>query len=391
MYNRGVRIVFGLFIFFVFYTFFWLWFFKAFPFTSKKPQSISVALKTIPQPITQPQKDSKVLSAQTVQTENNELPKSYKIDILPRRQSFNLSCEFAAAASIIYHFTVNPAFSPQNENEAEKTLMAKVGVSQNPNIGIRMGDISFDDFASLFTNLNKLFGGTEYYGVHAPPFIDLFPEYNLYAKPILKSSDMVSAMQKAISQGRLIMTWIKIGYGKPVDIALSYGGSVPLVRGEHTVVINGYDENGFFIMDPGSGRERNVPYQNLINSMQEFPMPLLEIYPSSKSTSFEVVPKPVDSTTGLRRGNLRILVKNASGKTGVGNEVASLFREFGYKIVGVESQEADELDVSIKIKREMRDYLYLLRHDLSLLSYRIATVSSDLNREGTDAVLTIGR
>lgn len=374
--------------FFSFYTLFWLWFFKAFPFTSKKPQFVSIALKTVPQPTTQPQEDSKVLSVQSI---NNEFPKSYVIDVIPRRQSFNLSCEFAAAASIIYHFKGDPQFSPVNEESAEKILMAKVGVSQNPNIGIRMGNISFDDFVSLFTNLNKLFGGTEYYGVHAPPFIDLFPEYNLYAKPILKSSDMVSAMQKAISQGHLIMTWIKIGYGKPIDVALSYGGSVPLVRGEHTVVVNGYDENGFFIMDPGSGRERNVPYQNLLSSMQAFPMPLLEVYPSSKSTSFEVVPKPVDTITGLRRDKLRILVKNASGKTGVGNEVASLFREFGYKIVGVESQEADELDVAITIKKEMHDYLYLLRHDLSLLSYQIATVSSDLNREGTDAVLTIGR
>lgn len=379
-------------LFFSFYTLFWLYFFKVFPFASKKPQFVSVALKTVPQPTTAPHdKSSQVLSVQTVQTENNELPKSYRINILSRRQSFNLSCEFAAAASIIYHFTQDPAFSPQNEYEAEKTLMAKVGISQNPNIGIRMGDISFDDFTNLFTNLNKMFGGTDYYGVHAPPFIDLFPEYNLYAKPILKSSDMASAMQKAISQGHLIMTWIKIGYGKPIDVALSYGGSVPLVRGEHTVVINGYDENGFFIMDPGSGSKRHISYQNLINSMQEFPMPLLEVYPSSTSTSFEVVPKPRDTITGLRRDKLRILVKNATGKTGVGNEVASLFREFGYKIVGVESQEADELDVSIKIKKEMYDYVYLLRHDLSLLSYRIATVSSDLNREGTDAVLTIGR
>lgn len=379
-------------VFFSFYTLFWLWFFKAFPFASKKTQSISVAFRAVPQSIPTPQDErSEVLSAQTIQTEKDGLPKSYAIDILPRKQSFNLSCEFAAAASIIYHFKNDPQFSPANEENAEKTLMAKVGVSQNPNIGIRMGDISFDDFASLFTNLNKLFGGTEYYGVHAPPFIDLFPEYNLYAKPILKSSDMVSAMQKAVSKGRLIMAWIKIGYGQPIDVALSYGGSVPLVRGEHTVVINGYDENGFFIMDPGSGRERNVPYQNLINSMQEFPMPLLEVYPSSKSTSFEVVPKPVDSITGLRRDNLRILVKNASGKTGLGNEIAAILKEFGYKIVGVESQEADELDVSIKIKKEMHDYLSLLRKDLRILSYRIATVSSDLNSESTDAVLTIGR
>lgn len=385
-----MRRVFVLFAFFFsFYTLFWLYFFKAFPFALKK--STTVQLTTTPQE-TQA-KRSEVLSVQTVQTAKDELPKTYKINILSRQQSFNLSCEFAAAASIIYHFKNDPAFSPQNEYEAEKTLMAKVGVSQNPNVGIRMGNISFDDFTSLFTNLNKLFGGTEYYGVHAPPFIDLFPEYNLYAKPILKSSDMVSAMQKAISQGHLIMTWIKIGYGKPIDVALSYGGSVPLVRGEHTVVVNGYDEKGFLVMDPGSGRERNIPYDDFLAAIKLFPMPLLAVYPGvSESETFEFLPSgSLDSITGLKRDKLRILIKNASKKTGLGNEVAAILKEFGYKIVGIESQDADELDVSIKIKKEMRDYLYLLKRDLNLLSYRIATVSSDLNIEDADAILTIGR
>lgn len=390
-----VFVLFVLFVgFFSFYTLFWLYFFKAFPFNSKKPQSVSVALKTVPQSIPTPQdKSSEVLSVQTVQTEKDDLPKAYKIDILSRKQSFNLSCEFAAAASIIYHFKNDPAFSPQNEYEAEKTLMAKVGVSQNPNIGIRMGDISFDDFASLFTNLNKLFGGTEYYGVHAPPFIDLFQEYRLAALPIKKEGDVLEKIKRAISENHLVMAWTHVGYGQPIDVALSYGGSIPLIRGEHTVVINGYDENGFLVMDPGGGKERNIPYDDLLHAIKLFPMPLLEVYPGvSEPETFEFLPSgSLDSITGLKRSNLRILVKNASQKTGLGNEIASILKEFGYKIVGITSQEADELDVSIKIKKEMRDYLSLLRRDLRLLSYRIATVSADLNREDADAVLTIGK
>ncbi|MBI3069920.1 MAG: C39 family peptidase [Candidatus Levybacteria bacterium] len=254
-----------------------------------------------------------------------------------------------------------------------------------------MGDISFGDFSSLFTNLNKLFGGTEYYGVHAPPFIDLFEEFLLSARPIGKNGNVAIAIQKAISSDHLVMAWIKIGYGKPIDVALSYGITTPVIRGEHVLMIYGYDQEGVFVMDPGNGGKRHIFYQDLINSMQEFPMPLLEVYPSSKATSFEVVPESTDSLTGLPRNNLRILVRNASGKAGLGNEVASLFREFGYKIAGVESKEADELDVSIEIKKEMHDYLYLLRRDLNLLSYRIATSSSDLIKEEADAIITIGR
>lgn len=380
--------------FFSFYTLFWLYFFKVSPFASKKPQPASVVLKTTVQPTTTPQeKRSEVLSVRTVQTVKDELPKSYKIDILPRQQSFNLSCEFAAAASIIYHFKNDPAFSPQNESEAEKMLMARVGVSQNPNIGIRMGDISFDDFASLFTNLNKLFGGTEYYGVHAPPFISVFEEFDLSAKPIKKENEVLGKIKKAISENHLVMAWTHVGYGEAIDVVLSYGGSIPLVRGEHTVVVNGYDEAGFFIMDPGSGRVRNISYDNFLHAINLFPMPLLEVYPGvSELETFEFLPSgSLDSITGLKRDKLRILVKNASGETGLGNEVAAILKEFGYKVVGVESQEADELDVSIRIKKEMHDYLSILRRDLRLLSYRIATVSADLTSEDSDAVLTIGR
>lgn len=385
-----MRVFVGILVGLALYTLFWLYFFGVFPFSSKRPQLSSVvALKTIPQSTVIPQNKQKEVLA--VQTASNELPKSYSIDIIPRQQSFNLSCEFAAAASIIYHFTGDSSFSPQNEYEAEKMLMAKVGVSQNPNIGIRMGNISFGDFSSLFTNLNKLFGGTEYYGVHAPPFIDLFEEFLLSARPIGKNGNVAIAIQKAISSDHLVMAWIKIGYGKPIDVALSYGITTPVIRGEHVLVIYGYDQEGVFVMDPGNGGKRHIFYQDLINSMQEFPMPLLEVYPSSNSTGFEVVPEPIDSLTGLPRNNLRILVQNASGTTGIGNEVASLLREFGYKIAGVESKEADELDVSIEIKKEMHDYLYLLRRDLNLLSYRIATSSSDLIKEEADAIITIGR
>ncbi|MBI3069919.1 MAG: hypothetical protein HYY87_01275 [Candidatus Levybacteria bacterium] len=122
-----MRVFVGILVGLALYTLFWLYFFKAFPFSSKKPNPSSLSFRTTSQPTTVPQdKRSEVLSVQTEKEE--ELPKSYSIDIIPRQQSFNLSCEFAAAASIIYHFTGDSSFSPQNEYEAEKTLMAKVGV-----------------------------------------------------------------------------------------------------------------------------------------------------------------------------------------------------------------------------------------------------------------------
>lgn len=328
---------------------------------------------------------------ETQRNKTDELPESYKIILTPRIQAFNLSCEFAAASSIIYHFTNNPDFSIQNEKKAEEILMEKVGVSQNPNIGIRMGKELPEGLQTLYVNLNQFFGGKDYYGVHAPPFIDLFANYNLMAKAIDKDGDLIASIQRALYSGHLIMAWIKIGYSKQIDVELSYG-ITSIVRGEHTVVLTGYDKNGIFFMDPAIGQERYASYQIFLDSTNSFAMPFLEVYPSSGLSSPLESALFADKTTGMDRSLLKIAIKNGSKKVGAATKMELILKDFGYKIVDIGNADSfDYEDVTIKIKKGMKDYLFLLKKDLTAVSYNISSISADLSEEEKpDAIIITG-
>ncbi len=315
-------------------------------------------------------------------------PFSYILTLLPRHQVFNLSCEFAAAASIIYSYKNDPFFSPQNEALAEKALIAKIPASQNPNIGIRMGASATESADVLYQNLNQKFGGADYYGVHAPPFLDVFPQYGLLARPIQKGN--IDGIKRAVFSGHLVMTWIKIGYGQPVDVALVYG-KTPVIKGEHAVVIYGYNENGVFIMDPAISANRFVFTQQLLDATSLFPLPFLEVFPSENGFSYTPT-QGVDNLTGLDRKAISLIIKNASNQVGAGNTLALILKNFGYRVLTV--QKADDVDyagVEIVVANRVSDYLPLLKRDLNIVGYTVSTVSAEESLENvSDAQITIG-
>lgn len=374
------KLIAGALIFFPLYTFFWIKFFTL-PKTSIVPKQDTEQNLSL----------QSVLSARNISSADTGLPANYLIPLPLRQQAFNLSCEFAAASAVISYFTNDPSFSVMNERSAEEKLISQVGVSKNPNLGIRMGDVLSGDFSTLFNNLNANFGGQDYYGVHAPPFIDLFSKYQLLARPV-NTNDFINSIKRAISSGHLVMTWIKIGYGKNVDVALSYG-SIPIIRGEHTVVIDGYDDKGVFVMDPGTGLQRSLSYGDILSESQSFPMPFLDVYPSASKVGFEdTYGQASDKVLGLPRANLSITVENGSRQYGKGNELSLMLKDFGYKIAGLKNADSPNYeDLSIKMKNTVWDYRYLLLRDLKFASYNVATISSDLSAsESADAVIVVG-
>lgn len=344
----------------------------------QNPYTYAIKSKEMP-------KTKQVLSSEI---EDNP-PSSYTIPFDARKQVFNLSCEFAAASSIIYHFTKNPAFSKLNEKAAEKTLMEKIGVSQNPNIGVRM---AASDSATLFENLNNKFGGSEYYGVHAPPFLALFAAYGLVAEPMKRGEDKIKAIQRFVSLGRPVMAWIQIGRGNPIDVLLSYD-TTPIVRGEHVVIVYGYNENGVFVMDPGTGGFRHIPYSEFLTASSSFRMPFLSVYQgvSPDTTAPESV--GVDLITGLDRGKLRIAVLNGSGKEADAEELIEILRDFGYTIVDTgNADSASYENVTLFYNSKIQDYIALLQKDLRLSMYNVSSVSAALdNDEKKDVVLIVGK
>lgn len=319
---------------------------------------------------------------------DSSIPGSYSLSVLPRKQIFNLSCEFAAATVVIYHYTNDDFFSVKNQLEAEKTLIAKIPASMNPNIGVRMGESAIGNSNRVYSNLNQKFGGTDYYGVHAPPFIDLFWEYKLLARPIQKVD--VEAIKKAIFSGHLVMAWIQVGHGKAVDASLSYG-TTPVVKGEHAVVVYGYSKEGVYFMDPGIGKNRFMSFQTLLEATSAFPLPFLEVYPSVAKPDYDPTER-VDMLTGLDRSVIKILIQNSNKEVGAGSAMAEILKDFGYKVQSVEQVNKDDQEgVSILLKKELSDYEKLLQQDISLAGYKISSFSATQALDNSaDAVVLVG-
>lgn len=362
-------------VFFGLYTWFWMAVF------SKQPSNrVILSQRSIPIPSTQ---IPSALGDSAVSP-----PPSYMLSVIPRKQVFNLSCEFTAAAAIIYYYKNDEFFSSKNELAAEKALIAKIPPSLNPNIGVRMGSDATKSAEAVYENLNQRFGGTEYYGVHAPPFIDLFWQYGLLAKPIQKGN--IEGVRKAIFSGHLVMAWIHVGYDKTVDVALSYG-TTPVVKGEHVVLIYGYNQDGVFIMDPGIGQSRFLSYQTLVDATSLFPLPFLEVNPSINAFSYEPTEK-IDMLTGLDRTKVNILVQNSNREVGAGSAMAAILKDFGYKVLSIEQIINQEQEgVKIILKKEFSDYGKLLKQDLSLAGYQISSLSATLISDNSpDAVVVVG-
>lgn len=394
---RNLKLVILSFTFVVLYTFFWIWIFSPKKINSpqyRKPALILVASAQSAPPVVTDSTDEPVLETKIVEEVEEILPQSFQIPIPNRRQFFNLSCEFAASAGIIYHFTNDHNFSVINEENAERELIGKAPISKNPNIGIRMGQesVSMDD---IFKNLNQRFGEKDYYGIHAPPFIDIFEEFGLSAKPIYMSNSVVTAIKKAIYKGHLVMAWIKIGYGETVDEELSYG-SVQIIKGEHSVVVNGYDENGFNVMDVGSGRTRHIGFKSLLNASSSFAVPFLEVYKAdvnSKSLSINDLTLGFDKITQMNRSIPKIYIRNASDVTGSADQMRDILKDFGYSISGISNlPNFDGEDIFIRSKKSFSDFLPLLKRDLDIASYRVSNISGDLSDKDTeDIIIVIGR
>jgi uncharacterized protein YvpB len=375
-------------VFIFFYTIFWFLLFqketavKMIPVLPGVPQNQQTLPKILPT-----SQQTNVLGATNVVT----LPDKYQLTVTPRRQVFNLSCEFAAAATVLYHYTNDASFSPQNELTAEKTLLAKVPASQNPNIGVRMGADIPADQTTLYNNLNKRFGGADYYGVHAAPFIDVFASYGLLARPLNKNENIISQIQKAIFSGHVVMAWINVGYGESVDIALSYG-TARVIKGEHAVVIYGYDKNGVFVMDPASGTMRYMQYETLLSASKLFALPFLEVFPSVIAGEYTPTEK-IDSVTGLDRSKIKIIVENGSGELGAANGMGQILQEFGYTVLAI--KQADNFtyeNVTLQYKKGITDYVPLIKKDLELAFYNVASTSADLEEtKKEDMVILVGQ
>jgi hypothetical protein len=136
--------------------------------------------------------------------------------------------------------------------------------------------------------------------------------------------------------------------------------------------------------------------QKLLNdNKNKFPVKSIESTQTqdllTKITSAMAQVSPIDKS-GLDRSKLTVTVENGSGVEGVAGKAADVLKTFGYNIVSTGN--ADNYDyqgVTIKVKSDQKDFVNLLKQDLSK-DYTVTASSSDLPSDSsTQAIVIIGK
>ena len=155
-----------------------------------------------------------------------------KLNVPRDKQDYSLTCEASAASMVANFYGV-----PLSEGE----IIAALPRDENPDLGFR-------------GRLDGAPGGLVDYGVYAEPIRKILAAHGLEATPV---EGGVDGIRRALDRRHPVIAWItfKLRAEQPVEIALSSGQKVKMVNYEHTVVVTGYNEEGFWVNDPYDGLE----------------------------------------------------------------------------------------------------------------------------------------
>jgi len=155
-----------------------------------------------------------------------------KVFVPTYHQQRNLSCEFAS----IYIAT-----SAFGNPVSEYSLDDVVGLSPNPHLGYR-GDI------------NGSWGNTDDYGVYAQPLSWALAQFG-YAGDAFYGAGDDSSITTRLDNGWPVLVWVAL-WGDQSFRTDFDGQSFTLVAGMHVMVAYGYDTDGIYLSDPGTGTYR---------------------------------------------------------------------------------------------------------------------------------------
>jgi uncharacterized protein YvpB len=147
------------------------------------------------------------------------------------QQWYNLSCEYAAAAAVTLYW---------GNLVSQRDFMAEIPRHPNPHIGFR-GNIHGDH------------GWIDDYGIYAEPLVPVL-ERRGYDATVFYGND-VERLKANISAGNPAVVWLTTGrYDRRPQFFREYEGETfKLVPFEHAIVAYGYDGDGIYSMDVGSG------------------------------------------------------------------------------------------------------------------------------------------
>ncbi len=172
------------------------------------------------------------------------------------RQSYNLSCEYAAAAAVTLFW---------GNLISEKHFLREVPESPNPHIGFR-GDI------------NGTFGGLTDYGVYAEALVPVLEQHG-YEGTVFYGG--VARLKAELEAGHPVVAWITVDKNatRPVYHRTYEGDPFKLVPYEHTVVAYGYNTDGLYVMDVGDGGKYFTDWDSFLRRWAYFDEMALLIHP----------------------------------------------------------------------------------------------------------------
>lgn len=180
-----------------------------------------------------------------------------KVYVPTYQQQRNLSCEFAS----IYIAT-----SAFGNPVSEYALDDVVGLSPNPHLGYR-------------GNINGTWGNTDDYGVYAQPLSWALSQFGYVGDAFYGSGDD-SAITSRLDNGWPVLVWIAL-WGDQSFRTDYDGQSFTLVAGMHVMVAYGYDTDGIYLSDPGTGTYRFYDWGTFNSMWSVLDGMGLAVYPAS--------------------------------------------------------------------------------------------------------------
>ncbi|MCK4470946.1 MAG: C39 family peptidase [Anaerolineae bacterium] len=155
-----------------------------------------------------------------------------KLDVPRYEQAHSLTCESSAASMAANFYGVRLS---------EEEIIEALPRDENPNLGFR-------------GRLDGVPGGLTDYGVYAEPIREVLIANGLETTYV---EGGLAGIKRALDRRHPVIAWVtyRLRVQQPVEIALSTGQEVKMVNYEHTVVVTGYNQEGFWVNDPYDGQE----------------------------------------------------------------------------------------------------------------------------------------
>jgi uncharacterized protein YvpB len=180
-----------------------------------------------------------------------------KVNVPQYYQQRGLSCEYASL------YIATSAFG---EGISEYAFDNVVGLSPNPHLGYR-------------GNITGTWGNTTDYGVYAQPLSWALAQFGYVGDAFYGVGDTTTITSR-LDNGWPVVVWLAM-WGDQSFRAEYDGQSFTLVPGMHVMVAYGYDNDGIYLSDPGSGTYRFYDWGTFVSMWSVLDGMALAVYPAS--------------------------------------------------------------------------------------------------------------